>query len=200
MVTMPWFAAVKNHLGLEGPLAVAFAPLEQATGASNRSRRLPSFVPFRVAQDIFSSKFKEWQASSLCDCAKHCLQGGTESIPSFFWTYAKKFFCKDCGKIVSTTHRTNHDKKCKPLVIPALIGVEQPGEGLGVPPGQEQSPQMGNQLDEKHLESPFPSLNEVVEKSSRVLKRVPRGARASFARALVQLSRSKHSSRKADSL
>jgi hypothetical protein len=46
---------------------------------------------------------------------------------------------------------------------------------------------MANQFEEKHIESPFPSLQEVVERNSRVLKRVPRGARASFARALVQL-------------
>jgi hypothetical protein len=54
-----------------------------------------------------------------------------------------------------------------------------------------QIPQAGEPgMDCKHnTECYLPTLDEVVEKNSRILKRIPRGARVSFARALIQLCR-----------
>ena len=101
---------------------------------------------------------------------KHCKGGGFESVPKQFWN--ERFYCSHCGRIVSNSHRGSHEKKCQRVESKE----NSPQISQAVEPG----------LDYKHnTEYYLPSLEEVVEKNSRTLKRIPRGARVSFARALI---------------
>ena len=135
------------------------------------------FCPVPSCAKNDQKSFNGWKAiSSMISCVqRHCLHGEFESVPKTFWN--ERFFCPQCGTIVSNSHRGHHDRKCHCFEV-----------------RNEQASQFAQviepELDQKHsTESYIPTLEEVIEKNSRILKRIPRGARVSFARALIQLCR-----------
>ena len=109
--------------------------------------------------------FAGWKTiKPMINCVeKHCLHGGFESVPKPFWK--ERFYCLQCGTIVSNSQRDSHDKKCRRVESRN----EQPSQiDQAVEPG----------LDFKHnTECYLPTLEEVVEKNSPI---------ASFARALIR--------------
>lgn len=70
---------------------------------------VPFFCPVPSCAKNDQKNFAGWKTiKPMINCVeKHCLHGGFESVPKPFWN--ERFYCLQCGTIVSNSHRGSHD-------------------------------------------------------------------------------------------